>query len=159
VVVASPLQRAIDTAAQLSPSAQVDDRWVELDYGPLDLQLVGDVPPNELARWRDDADFAPPGVETLASLSARVCDACDDLVAKAEDSVVIVVSHVSPIKAAIGWALGVEPTVASRLFVEDASVSRIDVVGSRPLVRWFNRFGEEPAESAKEPVRDVFPRR
>ncbi len=57
----------------------------------------------------------------------------------------VVVSHVSPIKAAIGWALGLDPvghSLAGRLFVEDAAVSRIDVVHGVPVVRWFNRHGD-----------------
>jgi broad specificity phosphatase PhoE len=53
--------------------------------------------------------------------------------------VVVVVTHVSPIKAALAWALDVPVTIAWRTFVEDASVSRIDVGASGPAVRWFNR--------------------
>jgi broad specificity phosphatase PhoE len=149
VIVSSPLRRARETAARLGGRSGVgiviDERWVELDYGPLDLRPVGSgVPPDVLDRWRDDPTFAPSGVETAASLSARVSAACDELVERAASSVVVVVSHVGPIKAAIGWALGSDMGLAGRLFVEDAGVSRIDVADGRPVVRWFNRVGEEP---------------
>ena len=157
VIVASPLRRAIDTAKQLGASVEIDERWVELDYGPLDLQPVGELSPELLARWRTDPNFAPAGVETFASLSARVTDACEDLITRAESSIVVVVSHVGPIKAAIGWALGMVP--ASRLFVEDASVSRIDVAAGRPSLRWFNRFGDQPAEGTEEAAAGLLPRR
>lgn len=158
LIVASPLRRTVDTAKQLGASMEIDERWVELDYGPYDLQPVGELPPELLARWRTDPNFAPAGVETVASLSGRVSDACDDLLTRAASSVVVVVSHVGPIKAAIGWALGAAPPI-SRLFVEDASVSRIDVAGGRPSLRWFNRFGDESAEGTEETAGGLLPRR
>lgn len=156
VVIASPLRRAVDTATQLRAPVEIDERWLELDYGPYDLQPIGGLPADVLARWGTDPDYAPPGVETFASMSARVRDACEDLVTRAESSVVVVVSHVGPIKAAIGWALG---TVAppSRLFVEDASVCRIDVADGCPSLRWFNRFGHQPTERTEEAAGGLLP--
>jgi broad specificity phosphatase PhoE len=151
VVVSSPLRRARQTAEALASSIEVDERWIELDYGPLDLHPIGEIGEGVAARWRRDPEFAPPGVETLSALSARVHAACDDLAPRAERSVVIVVTHVGPIKAALAWALGVPATVADRLFVEDASVSRIDIDGDRRRMRWFNRFGHEPGERIEEP--------
>ena len=59
---------------------EVDERWIELDYGPLERQPVGSVAPAILERWRRDPRFAPPGVETLAALGKRVHAACDELV-------------------------------------------------------------------------------
>ena len=150
VVVSSPLLRARQTAGLLSGAIEIDERWIELDYGPLDLTPVGTVAPELAERWKHDPDFAPPGVETLSALWHRVHEACDDLVSRAETSVVVVVTHVGPIKAALGWALGVPPTFAERLFVEDAGVSRIDIEPGRRIVRWFNRFGHEPGEGSEE---------
>lgn len=144
LVISSPLRRARETAAALTASFDVDERWIELDYGPFDQQPVGAGPPDLLERWRRDPTFAPPGVETFAALSARVSEACDQLAAAAESSVVIVVTHVGPIKAALCWALGLPPAGAERLFVEDAAVSRLDIVGGERVVRWFNRFGYQP---------------
>ena len=149
-IVTSPLQRARQTAAALGAVAEVDERWIELDYGPLDLQPVGALPSPLLERWRRDPTFAPPGVETVAALSQRVHAACHDLAKQAGSAVVVVVTHVSPIKAAIGWALGTEAPLAERLFVEDAAVSRIDIVDGCPVVRWFNRLGDEPAHGGEE---------
>jgi len=48
-----------------------------------------------------------------------------------------VVTHVSPMKAAIAWALGVEDLVAWRLWV-DAGVTRIGVDRYGPVLRSFN---------------------
>ena len=82
--------------------------------------------------------FAPPGGESLADLTRRVHAACDDLCDEARDTTVVVVSHVSPIKAAVAWALGAGPEVAWRTHLDPASISRI-VIGRRgPLLRTFN---------------------
>jgi len=159
LVVSSPLRRARATAAALGPTVEVDDRWIELDYGPLDGQPVGAVAPDVLERWRRDPGFAPTGVETLDELFPRVRSACTDLLEPARTSVVVVVTHVSPIKAALAWALEAPPTVADRLFVEDGGVSRIDVDAGRPVVRWFNRTGEEPGHGTEEAGAGPIPRR
>ena len=149
--------RARQTAELLGGGIEIDERWIELDYGPLDLTPVGSVAPELAERWRHDPEFAPPGVETLSALWRRVHEACDDLESRAETSVVVVVTHVGPIKAALGWALGMPATVAERLFVEDAGVSRIDVGHGRRSVRWFNRFGHQPGEGVEESSGGVAP--
>lgn len=76
---------------------------------------------------------------SLAALARRVEEACRELAGRAADETVVVVSHVSPIKAAVAWALGVGPEVAWRMWVEDASVSRVDITADGPRLRWFNR--------------------
>ena len=118
---------------------EIDERWSELDYGELDGQVLSDVPEETWARWRGDASFAPPGGESLSALGVRVRAACDELTPAATSGVVVVVTHVSPIKAALAWALDVPDGIAWRMYVEDASVSRIDIGPSGPTVRWFNR--------------------
>jgi broad specificity phosphatase PhoE len=160
VVVSSPLRRARQTADVFGSPVEIDQRWIELDYGELDLHPVGHLPPEIDARWRTDPDVAPPGGEPLSALWGRVHAACEQLVDRAESSVVIVVTHVGPIKAAIGWALGTPPSVAAdRLFVEDAGVSRIDVVDGERIVRWFNRLGHQPGEGSEEPSGGLAPGR
>jgi broad specificity phosphatase PhoE len=138
-VIASPLRRAVATAEAFGVAVDRDERWIELDYGEFDGRRVADVPEQAWARWRADTTFAPPGGESLATLGDRVRAACDDLAAEATDGVVLVVTHVSPIKAALAWALAVPVDVAWRMYVEDASVSRIDIGPAGPTVRWFNR--------------------
>jgi broad specificity phosphatase PhoE len=139
LVVTSPLRRARQTAELLSPDVVVDERWVELDYGPYDDGPPSALPDEVWSRWRNDPAFTPPGVEPLADLGARVAVACDELSVLAASAVIVVVTHVSPVKAALAWALGVPNAIAWRLFVEDAGVSRIDVGDHGPVVRWFNR--------------------
>jgi broad specificity phosphatase PhoE len=138
-VVASPLQRAVATAEAFGVAVETDERWIELDYGEFDGRQLADVPDETWVRWRGDSSFAPPGGESLATLGDRVRRACSELASAVTDEVVVVVSHVSPIKAALAWALDVPVDIAWRMFVEDASVSRIDVGPNGPSVRWFNR--------------------
>ena len=139
LVVSSPLRRAVDTAAAFGAPAQVDERWIELDYGDLDGRHPAAVPGDVWARWRTDASFAPPGGESLSSLGRRVRSACDALAEPAAEAVVVVVTHVSPIKAALSWALGCGELVAWRMYVEDACITRIDIEAGGPVLRWFNR--------------------
>jgi broad specificity phosphatase PhoE len=137
-VVCSPLRRARDTAAALGLPVEVDDRWAEMDYGELDGTPIAEVPAETWARWRADVDHAPPGGESIAALGARVRAACDEIAADAADRDVVVVTHVSPLKAAVAWALGVPDDVAWRMFVAPASVTRIGVGERGPSLHAFN---------------------
>jgi broad specificity phosphatase PhoE len=138
-VVSSPLRRARDTAAAFGRPVEIDERWIELDYGSLDGSASAAVADDVWVRWRADSSFAPGGGESLETLSNRVHAACAELSEAAAVSTVVVVTHVSPIKAAIAWALDVPIGIAWRMYVEDASVSRIDIGPEGPVVRWFNR--------------------
>lgn len=138
-VITSPLRRARQTASAIPAPIEVDDRWIELDYGELDGVPLADVPEEQWARWRADVSVAPAAGESLATLGQRVRSALDDLVAEADrGSTVAIVTHVSPIKAAVAWALGVGDEIAWRLFVAPASITRIDVTPHGPVVRSFN---------------------
>ncbi|MBT8492004.1 MAG: histidine phosphatase family protein [Deltaproteobacteria bacterium] len=126
-VVSSPLARTRQTAAAFGVDAEIDDRFVELDYGEWDERPVADVPAAVWQQWRSDLDFAPPGGESIRSLGERVRAGLDELAADAVDQTIVVVSHVSPIKAALAWTLGVGDEVAWRSFVQPAAVMRIGV--------------------------------
>lgn len=143
-VLSSPLRRARDTAAAFGLEAEVDERWIELDYGELDGVPVAAVPADVWRLWRGDCDFVPPGGESLRALGARVREACEELEADARDRNVVVVSHVSPIKAAVAWALDVSDAVAWRMFVEDAAVARIAIGPHGPALRSFNEHYVRP---------------
>jgi broad specificity phosphatase PhoE len=139
-VIASPLRRALDTARALCPTVEVDQRWIELDYGELDGRSLSSTPAEMWDRLRSDPSAAPEGGEPLAMLGRRVREACVDLMRDAAAGVVVVVTHVSPIKAAVAWALAASDEVAWRMFVEDASITRLDMRPAGPVLRWFNRL-------------------
>jgi broad specificity phosphatase PhoE len=137
-VISSPLQRARQTAAAFGSHVEVDDRWTELDYGIYDELPLADVPMELWDRWRSDPEYAPPEGESLASVGRRVQSACDELAPAATRTDIVVVSHVSPIKASVAWALDVGDQIAWRTFVAVASITRIGVTERGPLLRSFN---------------------
>jgi broad specificity phosphatase PhoE len=137
-VVTSPLARARETAACFGLPVEVDDRWVEVDYGDYDGRVLADIPVELWRQWRADPEFTPPGGESIAAVCARVREACDALADDAAEHDVVVVSHVSPVKAAVAWALGVGDEVVWRLFLELASVSRVAIGPGGPMLRTYN---------------------
>lgn len=145
-VVSSPLTRTRQTASHLTATMSLDDRWIELDYGDWDGRPLGDVPADRWAEWRADPAFAPPGGESLAALGERVRRACTDLAAEAAERDVIVVTHVSPVKAAVAWALGVPDDVAWRMFVQPASIVRISTTGRTPSLVTFGDVSHLPTD-------------
>jgi len=138
LVLSSPLGRARETAAAIDGPMQVDERFVELDYGEWDQLPFGSLPSGSWERWQADVDFAPPGGESLAALGLRVREGLDELVDAGRASKVVVVTHVSPLKAAAAWALGVGDEIAWRMYVAPASVTCIDVSRPRPTLVTFN---------------------
>lgn len=137
-VVSSPLARTRATAAALGLPVEVDERWIELDYGELDGTPMAEVDPDLWRRWTTEVDFAPPSGESLAALGVRVRAACEALAAEAAEHDVVVVTHVSPVKASVAWALGVDDSVAWRLYVAPASITTIALVGARRSLQGFN---------------------
>jgi broad specificity phosphatase PhoE len=137
-LISSPLRRALDTSSAFDAPIEVDDRWIELDYGDLDGTPVHTVSAELWECWRADPDFVPPGGESLRDLGGRVRDACEELRDDAARRTIVVVSHVSPIKAAVAWVLASADDVAWRLYVEDAAVARVEMTRHGPVLRSFN---------------------
>lgn len=137
-VISSSLTRARQTAAALGLAVEVDDRFIELDYGSLDGVPIRDIDPEIWRRWRGDPDFVPGGGESLAALQARVERGCVELALDAADRDVLVFTHVSPIKAAVAWALGMGAATTWRLNVAQASITRIDTGRGMPVLSSFN---------------------
>ena len=131
-VVSSPLLRARETAAAIAAAhgleVETDERLIELDYGEWDGVPLRLVPPEDWAKWRADATFAPPGGESLVEVQDRVASFCADFV-NGSETVIVAVSHVSPIKAAVCVALGRDPLLTWRMQLSLASITRI---GGRP---------------------------
>jgi broad specificity phosphatase PhoE len=162
LIVTSPLQRAAQTAEAIAtayksaaeaqspgqsgagltvaePRVTMDDRFVELDYGELDGVEISELPPGLFSRWSSETTWRPPGGESLVELTTRVVAACEELASEAGKRDVVVVSHVSPIKAAVIWALGGEPELSWRMSLSIASITQISTGGSRvPTLVSFN---------------------
>ena len=150
----SPLSRAVDTAELLGLGLPVvvDERWIEVDYGEFECQPLGDIPADLWRKWQRDRDFRPVDGETLAEVDARIAGACEELFAKdgsgarRADGDVVIVSHVTPIKAAVAWALGT-PDLYWRLYLRTASVTRISWNRDAPILHGFNEVALAPERS------------
>src|SRR5258706_464853 len=137
-LISSPLLRARQTADAFAVPYEIDDRWTELDYGSLDGVPVTEVGDDVWARWRVDPDYQAGGGESLAEMRERVIVAAEELLADAADQAIVVTTHVSPIKAALTWALGVDVTVGWRCHLDQASVCRITLGPRGPVLLGFN---------------------
>jgi broad specificity phosphatase PhoE len=138
-VVSSPLRRARQTAELLGGSHVLDDRLIELDYGEWEGRAVTDVSTQEWAGWRADPGFRPPGGESLRELGERVRTACDSWSSTVHrPGVLVLVSHVSPIKAAVAWALGAGDELTWRMRLDNASISRVLLRDGVPTLGVFN---------------------
>lgn len=139
-LISSPLRRALDTAAAMGGEISADEMWLERDFGELDGRVSAELP-DELRRVWTDAEFVPPGGESLSAVSSRVEQACEALVGEAAESTIVVVTHMTPIKAAMAWSVGAGVGVAMRTHLDPASITRIGVRGGRPLLVSFNETG------------------
>jgi broad specificity phosphatase PhoE len=137
-VISSPLDRARETATAFGVPVEVDERWIEIDYGTLDGTPLIEVPTTTWAEWRANIDFVPGGGESLAALGGRVRAACEDLLEEARVHDIVVVTHVSPVKAAAAWALGVADEVVWRMYCAPASLTEIGTTGNTPSLHCYN---------------------
>ncbi|GIH60751.1 bifunctional RNase H/acid phosphatase [Microbispora siamensis] len=141
VIVASPLARARQTAeavaARTGLTVLVDDDLRETDFGEWEGHTFAEIQqrwPRELAAWLADPDVAPPGGESFASTARRVEQARDRIVKAHEGRSVVVVSHVSPIKMLVRFALGAPPEALYRMHLDLACLSAIDYYADGPAV-------------------------
>jgi len=121
----------------------IDERWIELDYGSYEGRPQSDIPAAVWKQWRGDNNFAAPNGESLNQVHARVTAACQDLAAQLAGRTAVVVTHVSPIKSAMAWALGVDVGVGWRSHLDTASITRIGVTPRGPVLRSFNETARE----------------
>jgi probable phosphoglycerate mutase len=115
-IYASPLQRALATAAPLARATQhvIHQRegLAEIDYGQWDGKSVDEVDDeyhDEYERWVADPAWNPPtGGETAVALAQRVTHVFEGIRAAHADGNVLVVSHKATIRVALCALLGVD---------------------------------------------------
>ena len=142
----SPLRRARDTAALAVPGveARVAEAFIEVDYGHLDGQPLSAVTLEQWHLFETDHDVALGEGESLAAVDARVHAQLDALFDDAQglihdpDRHLAIVSHVSPIKSAMAWALGVPGSVAWRTRLDNGSLTTIASRRHTPALVHFN---------------------
>ena len=139
-LISSPLVRARQTADAFGMPYETDERWIELSYGELEGRSTSDALSAEAwEHWRSDPAFAPEGGESLVDARRPGADArARSWPSGPADRDVAVVSHVSPIKAAVAWALGAPVDIAWRSQLSQASICRIDITRRGPVLTAFN---------------------
>jgi ribonuclease H / adenosylcobalamin/alpha-ribazole phosphatase len=132
-VLTSPLSRAAATAAAVGAAAGVepvvDDGLVEIDFGEWEGLTAAEVRerwPSELDSWLSSTDRTPPGGESLDDVGRRVRRARDRAIAAYPGQTVVLVSHVTPIKALLRMGLDGGPSIMTRLHLDVASLSIVD---------------------------------
>ena len=142
LIVCSPLLRARQTATAIAKgvgaSLEIDERWIELDYGAYEGLPQSEVPSNVWREWRSDSNFAAPQGESLNQVQQRVTDACAELAQRLDGRTAVVVSHVSPIKSAVAWALGVDVSVGWKTQLVTASITRLAISANGAALTSFN---------------------
>ncbi len=142
----SPLRRARITASLALPhlEARVNHAFIEVDYGSLDGEPLSSVSLEQWYKFETDHTTAIGGGESLASVDLRVHAELDGLLGDPASLLhddlrhLVIVSHVSPIKSALAWALGVPGSVAWRARLDNGSLTTIGTRRGTPALVRFN---------------------
>jgi ribonuclease H / adenosylcobalamin/alpha-ribazole phosphatase len=134
-ILTSPLRRCVRTAELISaevggvPVTVLED-LIECDFGRWEGLTFGEVQerwPRELQAWLSSTSVAPPGGESFQAVAKRVRGALDTVVKSHAGGVVVLVSHVTPIKLILRDALAASDAFLHRLYLDAAGVSTMDV--------------------------------
>lgn len=134
-VLSSPLSRCTRTAELIAAEAggvpvTVMDDLIECDFGQWEAKTFAEVQerwPDEMAAWLASTSVAPPGGESFQAVAKRVRGALAAVLSAYPGKVVVLVSHVSPIKLILRDALAAGDAFLHRLFLDAAGVSMMDV--------------------------------
>ena len=128
---ASPLDRALTTARLALPTLEpvIKDSFIEVDYGSLDGHELRTITEEQWQSFEGDHDRPLLDGEPLSAVDARVWAELDAQLADPDsllhrpDEHLAIVSHVSPIKSAITWGLGVPGSAAWRMRIDNGSMT------------------------------------
>jgi ribonuclease H / adenosylcobalamin/alpha-ribazole phosphatase len=140
-VVSSPLSRARLTAGAVADACgaevAVEEGFAETDFGDWDgltFAEASERDPAVLEAWLASSAAAPPGGESFVAVRERVLAGLSRLLASYQGRTVVVVSHVTPIKILLAHALEAPLSSLYRMFLDTASLSRIDWYPDGPAV-------------------------
>jgi len=129
-VLSSPMLRARQTAQPVADALgvplSVHEGLIETDFGTwegLTFTEARERDPDLHARWITDTSMAAPDGESMDAVHCRVRRALDQLIAEHGGATLVVVTHVTPIKALLRMALDAGPSLLHRLHLDLASLS------------------------------------
>ena len=110
-VYSSPLIRAVQTALQISnniasasESIKIDNRLIEMDYGPYEGMDLEDPAPEVMAFFRDFAGTpAPEGMEQLGDVVSRLGEFLEEIIEEARTGNVLLSTHAIAMKSALEY--------------------------------------------------------
>ena len=116
-VIASPLSRAVETAAGAARrhglTVVTDPRWTEINHGEWEGMYSTDIARTDGARleaWHQAPETVTmPGGESLADVRARVVDALADVTVRYDGQTILVVAHDAVNKVLLAEILGLTP--------------------------------------------------
>ena len=134
-VVTSPLSRCTRTAELIAAElggvdVTVLPDLIECDFGEWEGLTFAEAQerwPEAMSAWLDSPRVAPPGGESFEAVAKRARSALGTVLLAYPSGVVVLVSHVSPIKLILRDALAAGDDFLHRLFLDAAGVSLMDV--------------------------------
>lgn len=154
-VVASPVRRTRESAdilaAALGHELVEEPGFAEMEFGHWDGLTFGEVGEqhgDELKAWMGSLDVAPAGGESFRTVEARVLAGLERVLTDHGGGVVVVLSHVTPIKTLVARALDAPLEAVFKMELSPASAS---------VVSWFDDGRASlRAFNALPPSRDLF---
>lgn len=146
-VYASPLQRAVDTAAPLAEvlgvEVRTDGRLIEMDIGEMDGLSLTDAReryPDFMGRWLSDevADAEMPGGESLGAVQERAWPAIESFRDAHDGEAVVVVTHNFVLLTVLCRALHLPLARFRRLRHDLAALSVLELTPERESVVTIN---------------------
>jgi probable phosphoglycerate mutase len=153
-VYTSPLERAVETAAEIARPHALEPQPVE-EFGEFHAGEWQGMSIAELDR-RDDwqrfnrfrAVTRAPGGELMIETQARMVRQLDRLRGRHHDEMVAVVSHADPLRAAAAYYLGISLDQVLRLEIHTASVSVLQLAEWGARILCLNHKHEIPLEGS-----------
>ena len=110
--------------------------WAGLKYKDLDTktQELGVYHPN----WLCDPNHTPPEGESYNDLYLRVTNSLKNIIKNTSRGDFVIFSHGGPIRAAISLALNISPEASLAFWIDNISVSRLDLMGETWQVKFIN---------------------
>ena len=147
VILSSPLERALETAAPLARrigvEIEVSEAFSEIDCGEWTGRQFDDLRGNP--RWRAYDSFRSgtriPGGELAVEVQLRTVTEMERLRGLHPERVIAVFSHGDPIKSALAYYAGVPIDLYKRFEISTASVTTIELNAWGPRILGVNAGG------------------
>ncbi len=147
-IYASPLERARETAAEISRlvgrSVHVDRGLYECDFGDWTGEPLAKL--SKLPEWqtvlRHPSGFRFPNGESFVEMQGRIAGTVEKLRERHRGEVIVAVSHADVIKVAVTDALGVPLDLMQRTVISPCSITVVSYSTGPPTVLAVNSTGE-----------------